>query len=157
MPFLGKELEMKAVIQVVSRASVRVDGEIVGQIGNGLLVFLGVAEADTDEDLEKMVRKVTELRIFKDSAGKTNLSVKDVGGSLLVVSQFTLLADCKKGRRPSFVGAGNPVKAEQMYERFIAACREKIDTVAHGVFGADMKVSLQNEGPFTLVLDSKEL
>ena len=148
---------MKAVLQVVSHASVRVDGEITGQIGTGLLVFLGVAEGDGKEDLEKIVKKVTELRIFKDDAGKTNLSLQDVGGELLVVSQFTLLADCKKGRRPSFIKAGNPQKAEEMYEEFICVCKEKVPKVEHGIFGADMKVELQNEGPFTIVLDSKEL
>ena len=148
---------MKAVLQVVSHASVRVDGEITGQIGTGLLVFLGVAEGDTQEDLEKIVKKVTELRIFKDDAGKTNLSLQDVGGELLVVSQFTLLADCKKGRRPSFIKAGNPQKAEEMYEEFIRVCKEKVPKVEHGIFGADMKVELQNEGPFTIALDSKEL
>lgn len=148
---------MKAVLQVVSHASVRVDGEITGQIGTGLLVFLGVAEGDGKEDLEKIVKKTTELRIFKDDAGKTNLSLQDVGGELLVVSQFTLLADCKKGRRPSFIKAGNPQKAEEMYEEFIRVCKEKVSKVEHGIFGADMKVELQNEGPFTIVLDSKEL
>ena len=148
---------MKAVLQVVSHASVRVDGELTGQIGTGLLVFLGVAEEDGQSDLDKIVKKVTELRIFKDDAGKTNLSLQDVDGELLVVSQFTLLADCKKGRRPSFVKAGNPQKAEEMYEEFIRVCKEKVPKVEHGIFGADMKVELQNEGPFTIVLDSKEL
>ena len=148
---------MKAVLQVVSHASVRVDGQLTGQIGTGLLVFLGVAEEDEQADLDKIVKKVTELRIFKDDAGKTNLSLQDVNGELLVVSQFTLLADCKKGRRPSFVKAGNPQKAEEMYEEFIRVCKEKVPKVEHGIFGADMKVELQNEGPFTIVLDSKEL
>lgn len=148
---------MKAVLQVVSYASVRVDGELTGQIGTGLLVFLGVAEEDGQVDLNKIVKKVTELRIFKDDAGKTNLSLQDVNGELLVVSQFTLLADCKKGRRPSFVKAGNPQKAEEMYEEFIRVCKEKVPKVEHGIFGADMEVELQNEGPFTIVLDSKEL
>ena len=148
---------MKAVLQVVSHASVRVDGELTGQIGTGLLVFLGVSEEDEQADLDKIVKKVTELRIFKDDAGKTNLSLQDVNGELLVVSQFTLLADCKKGRRPSFVKAGNPQKAEEMYEEFIRVCKEKVPKVEQGIFGADMKVKLQNEGPFTIVLDSKEL
>lgn len=116
---------MKAVLQVVTHATVRVDGGITGQIGPGLLVFLGVAEEDEQEDLDKIVKKVTELRIFKDDAGKTNLSLQDVNGELLIVSQFTLLADCKKGRRPSFVKAGNPQKAEEMYEEFIRVCKEK--------------------------------
>ena len=148
---------MKAVLQVVSHASVRVDGELTGQIGTGLLVFLGVAEEDGQADLDKILKKVTELRIFKDDAGKTNLSLQDVNGELLVVSQFTLLADCKKGRRPSFVKAGNPQKAEEMYEEFIRVCKEKVTKVEHGIFGANMKVELQNEGPFTIVLHSKEL
>ena len=113
---------MKAVLQVVTHATVRVDGGITGQIGPGLLVFLGVAEEDEQADLDKIVKKVTELRIFKDDAGKTNLSLQDVNGELLIVSQFTLLADCKKGRRPSFVKAGNPQKAEEMYEEFIRVC-----------------------------------
>ena len=148
---------MKAVLQVVSHATVRVEGEVAGQIDKGLLVFLGVAEEDEQTDLDKIVKKVTELRIFKDDAGKTNLSLQDVGGGLLVVSQFTLLADCKKGRRPSFVKAGNPQKAEEMYEEFIRVCKEKVSKVEHGVFGANMKVELLNDGPFTIVLDSKEL
>ena len=148
---------MKAVLQVVTHATVRVDGGITGQIGPGLLVFLGVAEEDEQADLDKIVKKVTELRIFKDDAGKTNLSLQDVNGELLIVSQFTLLADCKKGRRPSFVKAGNPQKAEEMYEEFIRVCNEKVPKVEHGVFGADMKVELLNDGPFTIVLDSKEL
>ena len=148
---------MKAVLQVVSHATVRVEGEVTGQIDKGLLVFLGVAEGDEQTDLDKIVKKVTELRIFKDDAGKTNLSLQDVGGGLLVVSQFTLLADCKKGRRPSFVKAGNPQKAEEMYEEFIRVCKEKVSKVEHGVFGANMKVELLNDGPFTIVLDSKEL
>ena len=120
-------------------------------------IFLGVAEEDEQADLDKIVKKVTELRIFKDDAGKTNLSLQDVNGELLIVSQFTLLADCKKGRRPSFVKAGNPQKAEEMYEEFIRVCKEKVPKVEHGVFGADMKVELLNDGPFTIVLDSKEL
>lgn len=148
---------MKAVLQVVSHASVRVDGEITGQIGKGLLVFLGVAEEDGRAELDKIVKKVTELRIFKDDAGKTNLSLQDVNGELLVVSQFTLLADCKKGRRPSFVKAGDPQKAEEMYEEFIRICKEKVPRVEQGIFGTDMKVELLNDGPFTIVLDSKEL
>lgn len=148
---------MRAVVQVVSHARVCVDGNNVGQIGTGLLIFLGVAEEDSEKDMEKLVKKITELRIFPDEAGKTNLSLQDVDGELLVVSQFTLLADCRKGRRPSFVKAGNPHKAEKMYEAFLEACREKVSKVEHGMFGADMKVELQNEGPFTLILDSNEL
>ena len=156
-PITADVIIMKAVLQVVSHATVRVEGEVTGQIDKGLLVFLGVAEEDEQTDLDKIVKKVTELRIFKDDAGKTNLSLQDVGGGLLVVSQFTLLADCKKGRRPSFVKAGNPQKAEEMYEEFIRVCKEKVSKVEHGVFGANMKVELLNDGPFTIVLDSKEL
>ena len=152
---------MKAVLQVVSHATVRVEGEVTGQIDKGLLVFLGVAEEDEQTDVDKIVKKVTELRIFKDDAGKTNLSLQDVGGGLLVVSQFTLLADCKKGERERRgrrgCPAGNPQKAEEMYEEFIRVCKEKVSKVEHGVFGANMKVELLNDGPFTIVLDSKEL
>ena len=148
---------IKAEKQQHTHATDPVDGGITGQIGPGLLVFLGVAEEDEQADIDKIVKKVTELRIFKDDAGKTNLSLQDVNGELLIVSQFTLLADCKKGRRPSFVKAGNPQKAEEMYEEFIRVCKEKVPKVEHGVFGADMKVSLVNDGPFTIVLDSDEI
>ena len=145
---------MRAVIQRVSRAEVSVEGKTAGAIGPGLLVLLGVAEDDTEKDLDMLVRKVTELRIFQDSQGKTNLSLTDVDGEMLVVSQFTLLADCRKGRRPSFFKAGNPAKAESMYEDFIHACRKIVRKVEHGVFGAVMDVSLVNQGPFTIVLDT---
>lgn len=148
---------MKAVIQRVSEASVSIDGKIVGQIGNGYLVLLGVAQGDTETELQKVASKMIGLRIFQDENGKTNLSLEDVGGELLIVSQFTLLADCRKGRRPSFIKAGNPETANRLYERFIEVCREKIPVVEHGEFGADMKISLINDGPFTIVLDSDEL
>ena len=148
---------MKAVLQRVSEGSVSVDGQVVGSIGKGLVVLLGVGQDDEQKDLDILVRKIIGLRIFDDDRGKTNLSLLDVDGEMLVISQFTLLADCKKGRRPSFFHAGNPDKAEAMYEDFIAACRKEVRKVAHGVFGAIMKVSIQNEGPFTIVLDSKEL
>lgn len=149
-----KRENMRAVIQRVSGAEVAVDKKTVGAIGPGLLVFLGVAEEDTDKELGMLVRKVTELRIFQDSEGKTNLSLLDVDGEMLVVSQFTLLADCRKGRRPSFFKAGNPEKAEAMYEDFIRACRKIVRKVSHGEFGAVMDVSLVNQGPFTIVLDT---
>lgn len=148
---------MKAVVQRVSYASVTVDGNLVGSIRQGFLVLLGVAESDTEEALKKLAKKMIDLRIFQDENGKTNLSIEDVGGELLVVSQFTLLADCKKGRRPSFIKAGSPKKAKAMYEAFIEECKKRVPKVAHGEFGADMKVELLNDGPFTIILDSNEL
>ena len=148
---------MKVVIQRVARASVSVEGQITGQIGRGLLVLLGVAQEDKEEDLHKILKKAISLRIFDDDQGKTNLSLEDVDGELLVVSQFTLLADCKKGRRPSFFKAGDPKKAEQMYETFIRESRRKVRKVQHGVFGAVMQVDLCNDGPFTIILDSRDL
>ncbi|MDO5146598.1 MAG: D-aminoacyl-tRNA deacylase [Eubacteriales bacterium] len=148
---------MKAVIQRVTKASVSIEEKVVGSIGQGYLVLLGVAQEDTEEDLKKLAKKMLDLRIFQDDQGKTNLSIEDVGGELLIVSQFTLLADCKKGRRPSFVKAGNPQKAEQMYEEFLAECQKRIPVVEHGKFGADMQITLVNDGPFTIVLDSGEL
>ena len=148
---------MKAVIQRVSQASVRVDGKVVGQIGYGYLVLLGVADGDTEKERRLLVRKITEMRICQDENGKTNLSLQDIGGEMLVISQFTLLADCRKGRRPSFIKAGNPDHAKNMYEEFAKDCREIIPKVETGEFGADMKVSLVNDGPFTIVLDTDEL
>lgn len=148
---------MKAVIQRVSRASVSIDGNVVGAIGDGYLVLLGVAEGDTVEIMEKIVKKMIDLRIFQDENGKTNRSIEDVGGEILVVSQFTLLADCKKGRRPSFIKAGDPETAKAMYELFIEECKKRIPKVEHGSFGSDMKVELVNDGPFTIILDSDEL
>ncbi len=148
---------MRLVIQRVSRACVRVDGEKIGEIGRGFLVLMGVAEDDTEEILEHFVDKLMKLRIFEDENGKTNLSLGDVGGALLLVSQFTLYADCKKGNRPSFIHAGNPAKANEMYERFIALCRERMENVQTGSFGADMKVELVNDGPFTIIFDSREM
>ena len=148
---------MKAVIQRVSRASVSIDEKTVGAIGEGYMVLLGVAEGDTEEIVKKIVKKMIDLRIFQDENGKTNLSIEDVQGEILVVSQFTLLADCKKGRRPSFIKAGNPKTAEEMYELFIEECKKRISKVEHGSFGSDMKVELVNDGPFTIILDSDEL
>lgn len=148
---------MKAVIQLVSRAAVMVERQEKREIGRGYVILLGVAEGDTEEIMKKMVKKIIDLRLFQDENGKTNLSLEDVGGELLVVSQFTLLADCRKGRRPSFVKAGSPAEAKRMYEAFIEECRNRIDTVKHGEFGAYMQVELVNDGPFTIVLDSNEL
>lgn len=148
---------MRFVIQRVTEAAVRVDGELLGQIEKGYLVLIGVAESDTEEIADKMVKKMTGLRIFEDEQGKTNLALKDVGGSLLLVSQFTLYANCKKGNRPRFIEAGSPEKANALYEYIIKKCRESVERVETGRFGADMKVSLLNDGPFTIVLDSEKL
>ena len=148
---------MKAVIQRVTEAKVTIDGKVTGEIRTGYLILLGVAREDSEDDIQKLVRKIVGLRIFPDDQGKSNLSLTDVGGEMLVVSQFTLLADCKKGRRPSFVKAGDPEQAQKLYERFLAICRDQVEVVEHGEFGAEMKVSLVNDGPFTIVLDSKEL
>ena len=148
---------MRFVIQRVSEASVSVDGETIGSIGRGYMVLIGVCDTDTEETADKMIRKMINLRIFDDEQGKTNLSLETVGGSLLLISQFTLYADCKKGNRPSFFKAGDPVMAEKMYEYIIEKCRETVPVVEKGKFGAVMKVSLVNDGPFTIVLDSDTL
>lgn len=145
---------MRIVIQRVSHASVAVDGEQIGAIGRGFLVLLGVAEGDTRDMVDRYVRKLSTLRIFEDSEGKTNLSLTDVGGEVLVVSQFTLYADCKKGNRPSFIKAGSPEFANDMYEYFKQKCVETFGKVESGSFGADMKVELLNDGPFTILWDS---
>lgn len=148
---------MKVVLQRVSRASVTVDGEVIGAIGRGFLLLLGVSDTDTEQVADRMVDKICKLRIFEDENGKTNLSLADVGGELLVVSQFTLYADCKKGNRPSFIKAGSPKLAEDLYEYVIARCKERVQNVEHGSFGAHMMIDLVNDGPFTLALDSAEL
>ncbi len=148
---------MRFVIQRVKHASVTVDGEITGKIDQGFLVLIGVCNEDTKEIADKMVKKMTGLRIFEDAEGKTNLSLESVGGSLLLVSQFTLYADCKKGNRPSFINAGSPEHAEALYEYIVAQCREKGFEVGTGVFGAEMDVELLNDGPFTIILDSETL
>lgn len=148
---------MKMIIQRVSHASVTVDNNPIGSIEKGFLVFLGVSQEDTKETADKLIRKMLGLRIFADENDKINLSLKDVGGSLLIVSQFTLYADCKKGNRPSFTKAGKPDLANELYEYVIAECRKEIPVVEHGSFGADMKVALLNDGPFTIILDSDEL
>lgn len=145
---------MRLVIQRVSQASVQVDGEIVGQIGRGLLVLAGVSDQDTKADVDKLVQKIIKLRIFEDENGKTNLSLKEVDGGLLIVSQFTLYADCRKGNRPSFTGAGSPALAKQLYEYMIEQCSKEVERVEHGIFGADMKVQLTNDGPFTIILEN---
>lgn len=147
---------MRFVIQRVNHASVKVDGNITGSIDKGLLIFFGAGEGDTEEMLTKYVDKIMKLRIFADDNGKTNLSIKDVNGQLLIVSQFTLYADCRKGNRPSFISACEPVLANELYEKFIALCKQHIDVVQTGIFGADMKVSLENDGPFTIILDSRD-
>ncbi len=148
---------MKFVIQRVNYANVKVDQKMVGEIRKGFLVLIGVCDTDTMQIADKMIRKMIQMRIFSDENGKTNLSLGDVGGQLLLVSQFTLYADCKKGNRPSFVKAGNPDMANQMYEYIIAECAKEIPDVQRGVFGADMKITLENDGPFTIVLDSEQL
>lgn len=144
---------MKIVIQRVLEASVCVEGECIGKIGKGFLIFLGVGEEDTKELCDRFIDKIIKMRIFEDEAGKTNLALADVKGELLVVSQFTLYADCKKGNRPSFFQAANPAKANELYEYFVDECKKRVDVVETGEFGADMKVSLVNDGPFTIVLD----
>lgn len=148
---------MRFVIQRVTEASVTIDGEISGKIGKGYLVLIGVADTDTKEIADKMIRKMIGLRIFEDEQGKTNLSPADVDGGLLLVSQFTLYANCKRGNRPSFIEAGKPDMANEMYEYIIEKCRESVDEVQTGEFGADMKVQLLNDGPFTILLDSDQL
>ncbi len=148
---------MKIVLQRVSEASVSIDGKTVGEIGKGYLALLGVEETDTEEIAEKMADKLQKLRIFEDENGKTNVSAEQVNGEILVVSQFTLCADCRKGNRPSFIGAARPEQAIPLYEYFLSLCESRFAKTACGEFGADMKVSLVNDGPFTLVLDSKEI
>lgn len=148
---------MRFLIQRVNKASVSVDGEITGSIGKGFLVLIGIGSGDTEDVANRMVKKMAGLRIFADENGKTNLSIKDIGGELLLVSQFTLYADCKKGNRPSFVKAAGPDMADRLYRYIIDKCSEEFQVVEKGVFGADMKVSLENDGPFTVMLDSGEL
>lgn len=154
---LRMELIMKFIIQRVTRAEVCVHQETIGEIGKGFLVFIGVSQEDNREIADKLIRKLIHLRIFEDECGKTNLSLQDVSGELLLVSQFTLYADCKKGNRPSFIRAGDPALANSLYEYIIAECRKQIPIVQTGAFGADMKISLLNDGPFTIILDSEEI
>lgn len=148
---------MRFVIQRVTQASVTVDNKQIGSIEKGFLVLIGVSGEDTKEIADKMIKKLIGMRIFEDENGKTNLSLADVNGSLLLVSQFTLYADCKKGNRPSFIRAGEPEMAKELYEYIIAECKKSVPNVAQGEFGADMKVELLNDGPFTILLDSAEL
>ncbi|MCR5216581.1 MAG: D-tyrosyl-tRNA(Tyr) deacylase [Lachnospiraceae bacterium] len=148
---------MKLVIQVVSEAKVEVKEQVIGAIDRGMMVLVGVGEEDTKEIADLMIKKMLNLRIFPDENGKTNRNLADVGGGLLLISQFTLYGDCKKGNRPSFVHAGNPAMAKDLYEYIIAECKKEVPRVEQGEFGADMKVSLVNMGPFTIILDSKEL
>lgn len=148
---------MRACLQRVHRASVTVDGQTVGEIEAGMLVLLGVAQEDTPKDVHQMADKLVELRIFEDEAGKMNRSLVDSGGQMLVVSQFTLLGDCRKGRRPSFIAAAEPALAKQLYDDFVVAVAAKGVHVATGVFRAHMDVSLVNDGPVTLMLDSRKL
>lgn len=149
---------MRLLVQLVEKASVSVDGKINGEIGKGYLVLFGACESDTKDIADKMLKKLINMRIFQDSEGKTNLSINDVGGSLLIVSQFTLYADMRKGNRPSFVKAGSPTHANELYEYFVSEAKNTYGiNVGTGIFGADMKVSLVNDGPFTVMLDSDEI
>ncbi|TGY96734.1 D-tyrosyl-tRNA(Tyr) deacylase [Petralouisia muris] len=148
---------MKFIIQRVTHAEVAVNQEIIGKIRKGFLVFIGISQEDNQSIADKMVRKLINMRIFEDEQGKTNLSLQDVSGELLIISQFTLYADCKKGNRPSFTKAGDPVLANTLYEYIISECRKELPIVQTGSFGADMKISLLNDGPFTIILDSEEI
>ena len=148
---------MRFVVQVVSKSDVKINGEIKGSIDKGFMVLVGVGQEDNEAIADKMVNKLLGLRIFPDENGKTNLSLADVKGELLLISQFTLYADCRKGNRPSFVRAGAPGEAKRLYDHTVEKCREKVPKVDTGEFGADMQISLVNEGPFTIILDSDEL
>ena len=148
---------MKLVIQRVTHASFTVDNNVIGKIGKGYMVLIGVSDTDTKEIADKMLDKMIKLRIFEDENGKTNLSLADVGGELLLISQFTLYANCKKGNRPSFIEAGSPDHANALYEYIIEKCKERVDVVEQGEFGAEMKVELLNDGPFTVILDSEQI
>ncbi|MBQ1390525.1 MAG: D-tyrosyl-tRNA(Tyr) deacylase [Firmicutes bacterium] len=148
---------MRFVIQRTTGAQVSVDGEVTGRVGKGLVVLIGVSATDTEEIADRMTDKMLKLRIFEDENGKTNLDLAKVGGGLLLISQFTLYADCRHGNRPGFTNAGGPELANALYERIIARCRETVPEVGRGVFGAEMKVELVNDGPFTVILDSEEI
>ena len=148
---------MRFVIQRVKEASVQVEQEVIGEIKKGYLVLIGVSASDTEQVADRMSKKMIGLRIFEDENGKTNLSLADVGGGLLLVSQFTLYANCKKGNRPSFIEAGAPDKANELYEYVIRECKKTVPEVQTGSFGAEMEVSLVNDGPFTILLDSEKL
>ena len=153
---------MRFLVQRVNEADVSVDGQSIGRIGQGFLVLVGISSADVESGIsekiaDKMVKKLIGLRIFSDEDGKTNLDLQSVQGQLLIISQFTLYADCRKGNRPSFIRAGAPEPANALYEYLIKECAKSVPCVRHGEFGADMKVSLTNDGPFTIILDSEEL
>ena len=148
---------MRLVIQRVLQAEVQVNENTVGKINKGLLVFVGAGHEDSREVADKYLKKLLGLRIFEDENGKTNLSLKDVNGELLMVSQFTLYANCKKGNRPSFIEAGSPDHANALYEYIIEKCKERVDVVEQGEFGAEMEVELLNDGPFTVILDSEQI
>ena len=148
---------MKFIVQRVCSAACRVDDEVTGSIQKGFMVLIGISDSDTKEIADKMIKKLIGLRIFEDSEGKTNLSLKDVNGSLLLISQFTLYANCRKGNRPSFIEAGAPDEANKLYEYIISEASKQVPVVEHGIFGADMKISLINDGPFTILLDSEDL
>ncbi len=148
---------MKFVIQRVTSASCVVEQQITGSIEAGYCVLIGISNTDTKDIADKMIRKMIQLRLFADADGKTNLSLQDVNGALLLISQFTLYADCRKGNRPSFTNAGKPDYANEMYEYIIDECKKSIANVQRGIFGADMKITLTNDGPFTIVLDSDEI
>lgn len=148
---------MRFVVQRVSHASVTIDGSVKGAIGNGFMVLIGIGQQDHERIADKMIQKLLNLRIFEDENGKTNLGLREVGGGLLLISQFTLYADCKHGNRPSFIRSGAPEMASRLYDYIVAGCRKEIGQVECGEFGADMKVELLNDGPFTILLDSEEL
>ena len=147
---------MKIVIQRVKYSNVKVDSKIVGKIEKGFMVLLGVGPEDTEEQADYLVQKLIKLRVFEDENGKMNLSLKDVNGELLIISQFTLYADCSGGNRPSFSNAAKPEKANELYEYFIKKCEEQNVKVEHGIFGADMKVELLNDGPVTIILEKNK-
>lgn len=145
---------MKIVLQRVKQASVHSEGRLLGEIGCGYLILIGIGEGDTPQQAEKLADKIKKLRVFPDEEGKTNRSIDDVNGGVLVVSQFTLYADCRKGNRPSFIGAGAPDEARKLYDYFLQLCKSRFQKTAYGSFGADMQVSLINDGPFTLILEA---
>lgn len=148
---------MKFVIQRVSQGSVSVDHQVIGKVGKGFVVLIGISGTDNTAIADKMIKKLLGLRIFEDENGKTNLDLKSVNGGLLLISQFTLYADCKKGNRPSFINAGEANMANELYEYIVDACKQQVESVESGAFGADMKVEIYNDGPFTIILDSEEL
>ena len=148
---------MRFLIQRVTHASCKVDGNVTGEIDKGFLVFIGIKEGDSRAEADKLLKKMLGLRIFEDENGKTNLGLKDVDGSLLLISQFTLYADCKKGFRPSFTRSGNPQIAKELYEYIIDECKKENPNVQTGIFGEDMKIQLLNDGPFTILLDTDEI